>query len=193
MADKNSDDDGKILSFKAPEPRFPKAAVDYIDALLTIQRDRFELEKRAQNFASDTPLPRLPESSQLLAESEDFIGAGWTNIGRRRDGTAFRWMGRIGSILTQVDLSEPRTFTISGCGFTKRKFLKETTLWIEDEQIDFTLSRKGFNRWSFSGTLPALPARPYYILRLQSAGVSQLAEGVDTFVSLAVNEIRINC
>lgn len=193
MADKNEPTSANILSFKTPEARFPKAAVDYIDALLTVQRDRFNREMAARKTAVDSNYPTRPNSAHIIADSDEFLGAGWTTIGKRRDGTAFRWMGRLGSLMLPVDLSEARSFTIRGCGFTRRRFLKETTLWIDDQQLQFSLSRQGFNRWSFTGQLPAMPPRPYYLLRMQSPGLAPLAEGVDARVSLAVSEVRIDC
>ena len=193
MADKNPSAGANILSFKTPEPRFPNAAIKYVDALLTVQRDRFERELAARDHTSIAKYPKLPESAQILAESDTFIGAGWTNLGKRRDGTAFRWMGRIGSLLLPVDLSKPQPFLVRGCGFTKRRFLKETTLWIEETQLEFSLSRRGFNRWTFSGEIPAMPARPFYLFRMQAPGLAPLAEGIDAHVSLAVSELRVNC
>lgn len=193
MANNSSDSDQKIVSFKTPEPRFPQAAVNYIDALLSVQRDQFERELSKRDYASDTPLPTFPNKVQIPAEADNFIGAGWSSLGKRRDGTAFRWMGRLGSLLLQLDMSESRNIVIHGCGFTKRRFLKEATLWIDDRQVPFTLSRRGFNRWSFKGELPKMEAKPYHLLRLQSPSVAPLAEGVDAHVSLAVSEIRINC
>lgn len=196
MADKNEPTSANILSFKTPEARFPKAAVDYIDALLTVQRDRFNRELAAREAgpnSNDSDYPTRPNSAHIIANSDEFLGAGWTTIGKRRDGTTFRWMGRLGSLMLPVDLSETRPFTIRGCGFTRRRFLKETTLWLDDQQLQFSISRQGFNRWTFTGQLPAMPPRPYYLLRLQSSGLAPLAEGVDARVSLAVSEIRVNC
>jgi len=193
MADKNQPSGANVLSFKTPEPRFPNAAIKYVDALLTVQRDRFERELAARDHTSTVKYPKLPESAQILAESDTFVGAGWTNLGKRRDGTAFRWMGRIGSLLLPIDLSKPRPFLVRGCGFTKRRFLRETTLWIEETQLEFSLSRRGFNRWTFSGEIPAMPARPFYLFRMQAPGLAPLAEGVDAQVSLAVSELRVNC
>jgi len=193
MAEKKKSVGANVLSFKTPEPRFPKAAIDYVDALLTVQRNRFEQELSSYEAAADQQFPARPTSLHILPESDNFMGAGWTNLGTRRDGTAFRWMGRIGSLMIPIDLSEPRKFTLRGCGFTKRRFLKDSTLWIDDQQVPYTLSRRGFNRWTFTGEIPAMPARPYYLLRIQAPGLAPLAEGVDAHVSLAVSELRINC
>lgn len=193
MTEKTEIAGSNILSFKSPEARFPKAAVDFVDALLTIQRDRFEQELDTYQPATNASLPDKAVAAHILAESDQFIGSGWSKLGKRRDGTSFRWMGKLGTIMLPVDLSKPREFTIKGCGFTKRRFLKETTLWIDDKPIEFTLSRRGFNRWSFTGMLPEMPNRPFYIIRMQSSGISRLAEGVEAFVSLAVSEIKINC
>lgn len=191
MAENTHTTGGNVLSFKTPEPRFPKAAVDFVDALLTVQRDRFEEELAAYESSDMSTMPKQAESAHIFAESDEFIGAGWSNLGNRRDGTAFRWMGRIGTLLLPLDLSAPREFVIKGCGFTKRRFLKETTLWVDEQEVDFSLSRRGFNRWSFSGTLPVMEPRPYYLLRIQSPGMARLAEGIDAYVSLAVSEIRV--
>ncbi|MEX0299025.1 MAG: hypothetical protein AB3N28_08130 [Kordiimonas sp.] len=191
MAENINNAGDNVLSFKTPEPRFPKAAVDFVDALLTVQRDRFEAEMAASERPTTSDFPAQPKSAHILAESDEFMGTGWSHLGNRRDGTAFRWMGRIGSLLLPIDLSEPRQLSIRGCGFTKRRFLKGATLWIDEQEIDFSLSRRGFNRWVYSGTLPVMPPRPYYLLRIQSPGIAPLAEGIDAYVSLAVSEIRI--
>lgn len=175
------------------EPRLSRAAVEYADALLSVQRDRFERELAVAQSAGTTSFPSLPTSVQLFPESDQFIGAGWSKLGTNRKGMSFRWMARIGSLLLSVDLSSERTLVIKGCGYTKRRFLKECTLWIEDTQVSFSLSRQGFNRWTIEATMPTMPARPYYLLRLQSPGVSRLAEGIDAHASLAISEVRIGC
>lgn len=193
MADKDETPSANILSFKTPEPRFPKAAVDYIDALLTVQRDRFDRELAARETGPSGDFPARPDSAHIIADSDEFLGAGWTTLGKRRDGTTFRWMGRIGSLMLAIDLSQTRSFVVRGCGFTRRRFLKETTLWLDDQQVQFSLSRQGFNRWTFTGKLPEMPPRPYYLLRLQSSGLAPLAEGIDARVSLAISEVRVNC
>jgi len=193
MSKNNSDNDQKVVSFKAPEPRFPQAAVSYIDALLSVQRDQFERSLSAQNFAEDLSLPEREKAAHIFAESDEFIGAGWSELGHRRDGTSFRWMGRLGSLLLPLDFAEPRSFEIRGCGFTKRRYLKEATLWLDDKPVEFTLSRRGFNRWKFTGSFPEMEAKPYHLLRIQASGISPLAEGVEAFVSLAVSEIRVGC
>jgi len=191
MTDDTHTAGNNVLSFKTPEPRFPKAAIEFVDALLTVQRDRFEKEMAAYSTPNITSMPKQAPSAHILAESDEFIGTGWSTLGQRRDGTAFRWMGRLGTLLLPLDLSEPTELVIKGCGFTKRQFLKESTLWIDDHEVPYSLTRRGFNRWIFSGTLPAMTPRPYYILRIQSPGMAPLAEGVDAYVSLAVNEIRV--
>jgi len=193
MGKKLEDTDKTVLSFKTPETRFPRAAIDYVDALLDVQRLRFERELAAHQTPETIPYPPRASTLHILADSDNFTGTGWSSLGTRRDGVAFRWMGRIGSLLLPVDLSEPRPFSIRGCGFTKRRFLKETTIWIEDQKVEYALSRRGFNRWTFSGELPAMPPRPFYLMRLQSPGLGRLAEGVDAYVSLAVSELCINC
>lgn len=191
MAEDTNNTGGNVLSFRTPEPRFPKAAIDFVDALLTVQRDRFEAEMASNSVAEPAPIPQQATSAHILAEADDFIGAGWSTLGKRRDGTAFRWMGRIGTLMLPLDLSEAREFSIKGCGYTKRRFLKEATLWVDKQEVSFDISRKGFNRWAFSGKLPIMAPRPYYILRIQSPGMAPLAEGVDAYVSLAVSEIRV--
>lgn len=194
MSEKTSNGNGKILAFKAAAGRFPKVAVDFIDTLLSVQRARFEKELSNSAKPADLrSLPVRPSSAHILAESDQFIGSGWSSLGKRRDGTCFRWMGRLGTMMLSIDLSKEATFSLYGCGFTKRRFLKEATLWIEDQPVPYKLIRKGFNRWYMEGVLPVMPERPYYILRIQSPGMARLAEGVDAYVSLAVTELKINC
>ena len=176
-----------------PEPRFPRAAVDYIDALLRIQRNRFEQETNARqsHLKALADKTSTPPKADIFVESDQFQGTGWSDLGHRRDGTAFRWMGRIGTLLLPVDLSAGGTVEITGSGFSRRRHLKTMSFWIDDEPLDGAISRQGFNRWTFRGTIPALPARPYSILRLQSAGQSRLAIGVDTYVSVAVSRVQV--
>lgn len=194
MSEKTNNGNGKVLAFKAVSSRFPKVAVDFLDTLLSVQRARFEKELSSSTRPEGTrPLPVRPTSAHIVAESDQFIGSGWSSLGKRRDGTCFRWMGRLGTMMLSVDLSKEATFSLYGCGFTKRRFLKEATLWIEDQPVSYKLTRKGFNRWYMEGVLPVMPPRPYYIFRIQSSGMARLAEGVDAYVSLAVTELKINC
>lgn len=180
---------------KNPEKRFPKAAVDYIDALLEIQQARFDQEAACQQtkpYAKEfREQLNLPTSAQYFVEEGAFSGPGWSALARKRDGTAFRWMGRIGTILLPLDLSAGATLRIEGSGFSKRKHLKTLTVWIEDQPVTGTVTRRGLNGWHFKGTIPPVQWRPYSILRLQSAGVSKLATGDDQYASLAVSAIEI--
>jgi len=186
-----------MVGFQTPEPRFPNAAVTFVDALLDIQRRRFDLERsvvQSNTPSSDGDLRThvtLAESAHFMADGDNFIGTGWSELGHRRDGTAFRWMGRIGTLLVPVDLTEGATITVKGCGYTKKKFLKDMTLWIDDQQITGDMARKGFNSWIFTGVVPPMQWRPYSILKLQSAGQARLAVGMDTYASVAVNDIQI--
>ncbi len=196
--DESGNEGGKPAGhFQTPEPRFPNAAVTFVDALLDIQRQRFERERSVGQSITppkNSDLPnhvKLAASAHFMADSDNFIGTGWSELGHRRDGTAFRWMGRIGTLLVPVDLTEGGTITISGCGYTKKKFLKNLTLWIDDQQLSGEMARKGFNSWIFTGTIPPMKWRPYSILRLQSAGQARLAVGMDTYASVAVSDIQI--
>ncbi len=178
---------------RTPEPRFPRAAVDFIDTLLSIQRQRFEKEQNiglrheAKLHDALKPAP----SMDVLAETDAFLGTGWSDLGQRRDGTAFRWMGRIGTLMCPVDLTNGAHVLIEGAGFSRRRHLKTLSFWMEDQPIEGTIKRRGFNRWVFEGTVGNLPPRPYSILRIQSAGQSRLAVGVDEYVSVAVSRISI--
>jgi len=186
-----------VTGFQTPEPRFPQAAVTFVDALLDIQRQRFDRERAVSQ--STTPTDEndlrnhvtLAASAHFMADGDNFIGTGWSDLGHRRDGTAFRWMGRIGTLLVPIDLTEGATITIKGCGYTKKKFLKDMTLWIDDQQIVGEMARKGFNSWVFRGAVPPMKWRPYSVLRIQSAGQARLAVGIDTYASVAVSELQI--
>lgn len=178
-----------------PEPRFSRAAVTYIDALLEIQRERFEREANGadtrRTLAAMAQGLNLPSKGQYFAEGDNFIGTGWSELGHRRDGTAFRWMGRIGTLLLPLDLSRGAQISIEGCGYTRRRHLKGLTVWVDDYPVEGTVARKGFNRWIFTGKVGPFTARPYHILRLQCPGQSRLAVGVDSFVSIAVSGITV--
>lgn len=177
---------------------FPKAAVDYIDALLEIQQQRFDREQEitgATQAAAGTSLRAHishPKSAHFLADGDTFTGTGWSELDHRRDGTAFRWMARLGTLLLPLDLTGGGTITINGCGFTKKKFLTELTVWVDDQPVEGDITRKGFNRWTFTGAVPPLKWRPYAILKIQSAGIARLAAGLDTYSSVAVSDIQIN-
>lgn len=184
-----------------PEPRFPRAAIDYIDALLNIQRKRFERERAVggegnsshdRHFKALHDQINLPTTIDVPAEADNFIGTGWSDLGQRRDGTAFRWMGRVATLMVPVNLEKGAQITIEGCGFSRKKYLKALSVWIEDHKIEGTLKRIGFNRWKFSGEIAAMPWRPYSVLRIQTSGQSRLAVGVDKFVSVNVSRVTIS-
>jgi hypothetical protein len=181
---------------KKTEKRFPKAAVDYIDALLEIQQTRFDQEKACEETKPYTSEFReglnLPKSAHYLAEDEHFTGVGWSSLYHRRDGTGFRWMGRLGTFLLPLDLSSGGTLRIEGSAFSRHRHLKSLTVWIEGQAIQGAVSRRGLNRWHFTGTIPPIPWRPYSILRLQSTGVSKPATGTDSYTSVAVNAVEIS-
>jgi len=178
--------------------RIPKAAVDYIDALLEIQQQRFDREQAKTGTAAGPTQTELQDyishakSGHYLAEGDNFTGTGWSELGHRRDRTAFRWMGRLGTLLLPLDMTAGGTITINGCGYTKKKFLTDLTIWIDDQPVHGEIARKGFNRWVFHGAIPPVKWRPYSILKIQSAGLARLAVGMDTFASVAVSEIQID-
>lgn len=178
--------------------RFPQAAVDYIDALLEIQQQRFDHEQALAGAVSASAHTNLQDhishakSGHYLAEGDNFTGTGWSELGHRRDRTAFRWMGRLGTLLLPLDMTGGGTITINGCGYTKKKFLTDLTVWIDDQAVQGEIARKGFNRWTFSGVIPSVKWRPYSILKIQSVGLARLAVGMDTFASVAVSDIQIN-
>ncbi len=186
------------VDFQTPEPRFPKAAVTFVDALLDIQRQRFERERAVMQSAASIGNAdlrghvTLAASAEIMADGDNFIGTGWSDLGHRRDGTAFRWMGRIGTLLLPLDLSSGGTIGINGCGYTKKKFVKNLTIWIDDQQVSGEMARKGFNSWIFTGTIPLMKWRPYSILRLQSAGQARLAVDTEAYASVAVSDITID-
>jgi len=196
-ADRANEVGQPVAGFQTPEPRFPNAAVTFVDALLDIQRQRFNRERsvKQSTAVSDSSDLRnhitLAASAHFMADGDNFIGTGWSELGHRRDATAFRWMGRIGTLLVPVDLTEGGKITINGCGYTKKKFLKNLTLWIDDQQLPGEMARKGFNSWIFTGAIPPMKWRPYSILRLQSAGQARLAVGMETYASVAVSDIHI--
>lgn len=184
-----------------PEKRFPKSAVDYIDALLRIQRQQFEKEltllhhessPQEQNFQALKSAINLPAAVDFYADADGFTGTGWSDLGHRRKGDAFRWMGRMASLLLSVDLEAGATVRIEGCGFSRRRYIRDLTVWLDDNPIRGKVRRIGLNRWVFAGSIPARNWRPYSILRLQTSGQSRLAIGVDAFVSLAVNRVVID-
>lgn len=174
--------------------RFPKAAVDYVDAMLSIQRQHFETEQMGQHFGADAPalnLPRNPTHISMLAEGENFIGTGWSSLGKRRDGTAFRWMGRIGTLLLPVHLENGGKLMVMGCGYTRKKLLQGLMLWIDETPVEIDVARKGFNRWIMTGSIPPLAPRAYHILRIESAGLARLAVGLDSYFSVAVSSVEV--
>lgn len=175
---------------KTPEKRFPKAAVDYIDALLETQRTRFE--KEAAHGTHTANWPTRPSCLHILAEGDNFLGSGWGMLDRAKDGTGRRWMARIGTILLPIDLSSGATVHVSGNGYLKKRFLKELTIWLDDTPLEGKLSRKGLSGWQFNGNIPKLEGRAFHILRLQTTGIRPAPHGPGTHASLAVSEIRID-
>lgn len=174
--------------------RFPKAAVDYVDALLSIQRQQFEAEKLAAYDGKNTePLNLKPNPTRIsmLAEGENFVGSGWSSLGKRRDGTAFRWMGRIGTLLLPVQLEQGGKLLVMGCGYTRKKLLQSLTVWIDETPVEINIARKGFNRWIITGNIPPIQPRAYHILRIESAGLARLAVGLDSYFSVAVSSVEV--
>ncbi len=199
-SEKGTPPENSARELSVPEKRFPRSAVSYIDALLGIQRQRFEKELTFQlpdcghketHFQVLKNRVTVPNALDILAESDGFTGTGWSDLGRRRKGDAFRWMGRMACLLLPVDLEAGADIRIEGCGFSRRKYIHDLTVWLDDMPLTGKIARRGLNRWTFTGIIPAQTWRPYSILRLQTSGQSRLAVGVDTYVSLAVSRIAI--
>lgn len=184
-----------MVSTKAPikgtEKRFPKAAVDYVDALLEVQRRRFEREQAVGQQAGGS-WPTRPTSAQVLAEGDDFVGSGWGPLDTARDGTKRRWMARLGTIMLPVDASKGGTVHIKGGGFLRRRFVSDLTVWLDGVPVSGVAVRQGFNRWQFTGAVAVAENRPFHILRLQSPGIKRYHLGPETHASLAVSEIRFS-
>ncbi len=189
-----------VRDLMVPEKRFPKSAVDYIDALLGIQRQQFEKEldllrhgggQKEANFQALKSTISLPDRADFFADDDGFTGTGWSQLGYRRKGEAFRWMGRMASLLLSVDLEAGASVRIEGSGFSRRRYIRDLTVWLDDSPIKGRIKRQGLNRWVFTGTIAKRTWRPYSILRLQTSGQSRLAVGVDAFVSLAVSRVTI--
>lgn len=170
--------------------RFPRAAVDYVDALLEIQKIQMTAENRMS--ASAITLPDRPNAISMLAEGENFIGTGWSTIGKRRDGTAFRWMGRIGTLLLPINLTNGASLSIKGSGYTRKRLLADLSVWVDDMPVTINISRKGFNRWILAGDIPSITPKAYHILRIESTGLARLAVGMDSYFSVAVSSVKID-
>ncbi|NVJ97138.1 MAG: hypothetical protein HWE25_03240 [Alphaproteobacteria bacterium] len=182
--------DTPALPPKTPEKRFPKAAVDFIDTLLDVQRSRFE--KELASLDPEISWQKKPSSVDLLAESDAFVGSGWGSLDFAKDGTGRRWMARIGTILLSADLSAGGQLSLAGGGYLKRRFLSDLTVWVDDVPIDGTIRRVGIKNWTFEGKIPPLQDRPYHIVRLQTTGIRRSDLGPDTHASIALAGIRFN-
>ncbi len=183
-----------------PEPRFPLAAVNFIDALLNIQRRRFNEQRAAfkandQQGLSDTQ-PQTPSLNDkthltLYAEADQFAGSGWSHLHRHLNGQQSRWMERVGMIALYPAQISGETICIKGSGFTRKKFIENLEVYIDDSQISGQIKHSFTGQWSFQGTLPKASDQslPFAILRLQTIGVAKHKAGIEGWASLAVTSI----
>jgi|GEM_PF-1457865 len=178
------------LPVKGPESRFPKAAVDYIDALLDVERTRFEKELSAAGMADkQANWPALPTRLQLLAEGDDFVGSGWGALDHTKKGIGRRWMARIGTLLFPADATAGGILRLTGAGYLRRRYVDDLTVWLDHMPVEGVAVRKGLNGWNFEGRVPALKGRPFHILRLQTSGIRPFDKGPDTHASLALSAV----
>ncbi|MFC4347208.1 hypothetical protein ACFO5Q_05065 [Kordiimonas lipolytica] len=191
MTKKSTSNTQSDLPLKGPESRFPKAAVDYIDALLDVERMRFEKELAAQGSTGEQPSwPARSRQLQLLAEGDEFVGSGWGKLDHTKKGIGRRWMARIGTLLLPVDASAGGTLKLTGTGYLRRRFVDELTVWLDHLPVEGVAVRKGLNGWTFEGRVPALAGRPFHILRLQSGGIRPFDKGPDTHASVALSDVN---
>ncbi|WP_286828707.1 MULTISPECIES: hypothetical protein [Kordiimonas] len=178
------------LPVKGPESRFPKAAVDYIDTLLDVERTRFEKELAAAVTPREEPAwPTLPERLELMAEGDDFAGSGWGKLDHTKKGIGRRWMARIGTLLFAADATRGGIVRLTGTGYLRRRYVDDLTVWLDNMPVEGVAVRKGINGWSFEGHVPALAGRPFHILRLQTSGIRPFDKGPDTHASLALSVV----
>lgn len=181
------------LPVKGVESRFPKAAVDYIDSLLDVERIRFEKELAVADINKSQPnWPARSARLQLLAEGDDFVGTGWGALDHTKKGIGQRWMARIGTLLFPADTASGGILRLTGTGYLRRRYVDDLTVWLDHLPIEGVAVRKGLNGWRFEGRTPALDARPFHILRLQTSGIRPFDKGPDTHASLALSSVEFS-
>ncbi len=175
-----------------PEKRFPKAAADFVDTLLEVERLRFEQELDTANNARNKEKiwPARPKSALITADGDSFLGSGWGPMDRARKGPPRRWMAQVGAILLAADVSEGGRIQLKGGGFLKRRFVGGLTVWIDDWPVSGTAVTRGLNSWTFDGTVGGIPKRPYHILKLHAPGSRAFAGGPNGRGSIALSEIH---
>lgn len=175
----------------SPEQRFPRSAVDYIDTLLDVQRKRFEAENKAcPAHHQETAWPPAPKKASILVESDGFVGSGWGPLDLGADGTARRWMARLGTVMLAIDASAGGILMLTGGGSLKRRYIKELTFWLNNMPLEGTAAAKGLRNWRFETRIPAQVERPFHILGIQSPRIRAFDKGPSTHASIALSRIE---
>jgi hypothetical protein len=168
-----------------PDGRLTNAAIQYTDTLLEAQRQQFEsfIAELQAKHPPMSPALTLSATTALFAEGDNFMGAGWSALAQSPDGTHYRWMQRIASILITIEPDTATKIEINGFGIARGRFLKHLNLYLGNEKINGKLTRTGLRSWQFTGIIPAIRQADmhsqYQILRFENKSASCLKKDRD--------------
>lgn len=194
--------DEKDSGLKAPysafgtpvlKPRFPKAALAYVDAALGILA-RHHASAQGLNPAAAAGGGTMPRTADILAGSDAFFGAGWSTLEPDGRGGRHRWMGRLASLMLRLDLSSGARLRITGTGLVRGRSLREASVWLDGHRVSGAFRRKGLKGWSFEGTIaPAklAPGAACHLLAIQTDRAGAKGGDSEAGRSLAVSRIEI--
>jgi hypothetical protein len=170
-----------------PDTRLTSAAIEYADILLEAQRQQFKSHIKAltENGATRTPenTAQITPTTNLYAEGDMFMGAGWSGLARTNDGTHYRWMQRIASLLIMCDQETPKQICVHGYGIARQRFLGNLNVYINNQKIEGKAKRTGIRSWCFEGTIPSIKSddniHGYQVLRFENKGAARLKKDRD--------------
>ncbi|WCL55115.1 hypothetical protein [Gimibacter soli] len=181
------------LSTPTLKPRFPKAALAYVDATLGILARHHD---RAQAVAPFTVTNEaaLPGVADILAEADTFFGAGWSVLESDGRGNRHRWMDRMASLMLRLDLSAGARLRITGTGLVRGRCLKEASVWLDGNPVKGAFRRKGLKGWTYDGAIAPTrmpPGAACHLLTIQTDRSGLKGDDTEAGRSLAVSRVEV--
>lgn len=194
------EDIGAAIGFR-DQSEYRDELFEYVNALLSIYRDRFERDLdqlRAQVAAATGEAPpinfatgHLPQ--EIMAQDPGFTGSGWHGVEFDGD-TAFRWMRERANLLLPLLLESDATLTVRGFSALQPSMVDDLTLRIDGRRLDHRIDRiTETGRWAARAELSPelLDPSPLHTLALETSFARAPNENDRRRISLAIEAVVV--
>ncbi len=179
---------------------FTKAALDYADTLLDLQKRRYECllsklyEGETSSLKSELDSQnqnRLPQQINITADSYQFEGGGWSAPYKTRK-HPIRWMKRLAGLLIFADMAKGGLLTIEGSKATRRRFVNALDIEIAGHTCTTEVDAQPFGSWRAQANIPPISGHAPHLLTLSTIGLARRSLLSRERSSLAISGLKFS-